>query len=150
MTFLHALAMLWPKIKEKCLYSVIVVKYPPQQCDYRSVRIPVVGRKTLYHLFTIFVSVCLCFEVLGQSVEIRTAKGQEQDPDPRIAIPITGIVLDDATGQPFVKEEGKMLPMVRILENNVRVWVNSKGEFSFKGVFTSVGTLRVSYTVFKM
>jgi TonB-linked SusC/RagA family outer membrane protein len=88
----------------------------------------------------------LCFEVLGQSVEIRTAKGQEQDPDPRIAIPITGIVLDDATGQPFVKEEGKMLPMVRILENNVRVWVNSKGEFSFKGVFTSVGTLRVSYT----
>ena len=67
------------------------------------------------------------------------------DPDPRIAIPITGIVLDDATGKPFVKEEGKMLPMVCIVENNSCVWVNSKGEFSFKGVFTSNGTLRVSY-----
>ena len=73
----------------------------------------------------------------------------QEDPDPRIAIPITGIVLDDATGKPFVKEEGKMRPSIGVLDKNILIYANSNGEFSLKGIFLSKGTLRVYYAGYK-
>ncbi|MBL1410408.1 SusC/RagA family TonB-linked outer membrane protein [Sphingobacterium faecale] len=102
-------------------------------------------KRALLLFCTIPIIFCVLFNnAFAQSTgEQAAVKAHQGEPDLRIAIPVSGIVVDNVTGKPFAKEDGKRMPSVTIMPTDVFLGVNDKGEFSFRTVYLSKGFIRV-------